>query len=64
CKSFRSQEKGKNSDFLGGGVGDRKLIKDRLRIRTVQSVGPSRKKLDKLGCGFKDRYRDSSSRNP
>lgn len=31
CKSFRSQEKGKNSDFLGGGVGDRKLIKDRLR---------------------------------
>ncbi|MCH84013.1 hypothetical protein A2U01_0004843, partial [Trifolium medium] len=24
-------KKGKNSDFLGGGVGDRKLIKDRLR---------------------------------
>jgi hypothetical protein len=35
CKSFRSQEKGKNSYFLGGGVGDRKLIKDRLRIRTA-----------------------------
>ncbi|GAU19226.1 hypothetical protein TSUD_199080 [Trifolium subterraneum] len=38
CKSFRSQEKGKNSDFLGGGVGDRKLIKDRLRIRTVRGT--------------------------
>lgn len=36
--SFRSQEKGKNSDFLGGGVGDRKLIKDRLRIRTVRGT--------------------------
>ncbi|KAI3702134.1 hypothetical protein L6452_27860 [Arctium lappa] len=38
CKSFRSQEKGKNSDFLGGGVGDRKLIKDRLRIRTARGT--------------------------
>lgn len=38
CKSFRSQEKGKNSDFLVGGVGDRKLIKDRLRIRTVRGT--------------------------
>lgn len=31
-------QEGKNSDFLGGGVGDRKLIKDRLRIRTVRGT--------------------------
>jgi hypothetical protein len=31
-KSFGSQEKGKTSDFLGGGIGDRKLIKDMVRI--------------------------------
>jgi hypothetical protein len=31
-ESFKSLEKGNTSDFLEGGVGDRKLIKDMLRI--------------------------------